>query len=879
MKKRLAILTLLIFTLSELVAQVNLLNTFGDKKHSVITSAISYDGTKMVTAGDDNELIVWDLQAGNVYRRLTGLTEWTKSLAFSRDGKLIASGGKDGKVHIWDIDRSTRIYSLSGHSGDVNAVCFCTDNSIVASGGADKSIKIWDAQTGRLLHTLSGHSKDVNSIDYCPSGTRFATASADGSVIVWNTLTLKQEVTINEHKGWVRSVAFSPDGSSIASCGDDKQIVICDVMGNVKNSLKGHKDRIQTVSYSPDGKYLVSGSHDQTFIVWDAQTGSQIYQSPSQGMIVYSVGFNPDGRSILATKFRKDELVQWDVSSLNISGRLIASSAAVKTKPVEQPIITQSVESFETPQLQLRSILLVDPNHNNIIDAGEESALAVTLVNAGKGSAHDVKLFIVEKNNVKGLSFSSLHALGEIPPGVEKKYNIPISATEQVLTGSANFNVSITEGRGYNGNPLELAIATKKLELPMVVLHEHAFLPVNSDKITKGSVFKLSMIVQNKGDAIAYNINVKFQLPENTYIISDNEFTIPQLSPTEYKALDIEVMTNTRYIRPDIPIEIFITESTGKFGDRKIASARLDEGPQGNYNSPMLAITPRNTPSISSQPVAEVQAQPSLALSDVDVDIPLIGKPDPNRYALIIGNEDYSSYQKGLKTEANVEFAVHDAEVFKDYALKILRIPKDNIIFRANATAMEMHRVLSMINTIAKINEGRAEIFVMYAGHGFPDEKTQEPYLIPVDVSGADLQFAIKLSEFYGKLTEHPTKRVTVFLDACFSGGGRDQGLIAARGVRVRPKENALCGNLVVFAATSGDQSALPWRDKGHGMFTYHLLQKLKETKGEISYGDLSEFLRTTVGTRSVIINQKEQNPQTNVSGDVVETWTSWKFK
>jgi hypothetical protein len=338
-------------------------------------------------------------------------------------------------------------------------------------------------------------------------------------------------------------------------------------------------------------------------------------------------------------------------------------------------------------------------------------------------------------------------------------------------------------------------------------------------------------------------------------------------------------MTNARYMRPDVPIEIFVTESTGVYGDRKIASARLNEGAQGNVNSPLLALSSRFTSSVQPQPQPIAEALPASIQCDVDIDIPKVGKPDPNRYALIIGNEDYSSNQRGLKAESDVEFAIRDAKIFKAYAENILRVPEDNIIFRANATAMEMHRALSQINTIAKINEGKAEIFVMYAGHGFPDEKTKEPYLIPVDVSGSDLQFAIKLSDLYAKLTEHPTKRITVFLDACFSGGGREQGLIAARGVKVMPKENALKGNLVVFSATSGDQSALPWKDKNHGMFTYHLLQKLKETEGEISYGELSEYLRTTVGTRSVIINQKEQNPQTNVSNDVIDSWSSWRFK
>ena len=265
--------------------------------------------------------------------------------------------------------------------------------------------------------------------------------------------------------------------------------------------------------------------------------------------------------------------------------------------------------------------------------------------------------------------------------------------------------------------------------------------------------------------------------------------------------------------------------------------------------------------------------------SDVDLDIPAGGRPNPNRYALIIGNEDYSTYQRGLKAESDVEFAVRDAEVFREYALKVLGVPEDNIIFRKNATAIEMHRAITQLNTIAKINEGKAELFVMYAGHGFPDEKTQEPYLVPVDVSGSDLQFALKLSDFYAKLTEHPAKRVTVFLDACFSGGGREQGLLAARAVKVRPKDNPLAGNLVVFAAASGDQSAMPWQDKGHGMFTYHVLKLLKETGGNVTYGEMAEYLRTSVGTRSVIVNQKEQNPQTNISPSVEKSWKAWKMK
>jgi len=852
--------------------QVSKMKTFGNKQHNVITSAISYDGSLLATAGDDNMLIVWDYHNGNVYRKLAGLTEWTKTLAFSRDGKMLASGGRDSKVYIWEIDKSAIKHTLNAHSGDVCAVCFSPDNALVASGGDDNTIRIWDAKTGRLLQTLNQHSKSVTSIDFCPTGQAMASASADGTVVIWDVAKWMANTTIDAHKGWVRCVAFSPNGTQLATCGDDKYVRTFSPAGAHKLEMKGHKNWVQSLSFSPDSRFIVSGSHDKTFIVWNAENGAEVYKSPSLGEIVYSVGFNPKGESILATNLRSSDLSLWDTKSLNISSS-VAPSVTLALSEETQNIASSSITADDQPpMLSLKPAVFSDANNNSIIDAGEQAFIDITIQNSGNGLAKGVKVFIAENNSLSGIDFNPYYEIGDISAGSSKSVKVPILASEALQTASANFSITVTESRGYSCSPAQLAFATKKLEVPMVVLHEHAFTPINSDKIAKGSKFKLSLIVQNKGQATAYGIKVRFELPENAFIVSEPEFFIAQLTTQEYKAIDVEVMTNTRYIRPDVPIEVFITESIGKYGDRKIASARLNEGAQGNLNSLFIAQSPRNAEPVT--PVLQTQIQ-----SDIDVDIPQVAKPNSNRYALIIGNEDYSSHQRGLNTESDVEFAVHDAETFKKYAINLLGVPNENVILKTNATAMEMHRALSQINTIAKISEGKAEIFVMYAGHGFPDEKTQEPYLIPVDVSGADLQFAIKLSEFYAKLTEHPTKRVTVFLDACFSGGGREQGLIAARGVRVKPKENALKGNLVVFAATSGDQSALPWKEKGHGMFTYHLLQKLKETKGDISYNDLSEYLRTNVGTRSVIVNQKEQNPQTNVSADVVDSWTGWRFK
>jgi hypothetical protein len=261
------------------------------------------------------------------------------------------------------------------------------------------------------------------------------------------------------------------------------------------------------------------------------------------------------------------------------------------------------------------------------------------------------------------------------------------------------------------------------------------------------------------------------------------------------------------------------------------------------------------------------------------MNVPQLASEQYNRFALIIGNEDYNSYQVGLGSEVNVDFAVNDATVFKEYAHKVFGVPQDNIIFLTNARAIEMDNGISKMRQIIKALNGNAEVLFFYAGHGFPDEVTKEPYIMPVDVTGSNLKFAIKLKDLYEGLNEFPSKRITVFIDACFSGGARNVGLVSARGVKIKPKESKLNGNFVVMTASSENQSSLAYKDKKHGMFTYHLLQKLRDSKGEITYKELSDYVSQQVSVKSVMVNNKEQTPQVNISPTVEEAWKSWQVK
>lgn len=267
----------------------------------------------------------------------------------------------------------------------------------------------------------------------------------------------------------------------------------------------------------------------------------------------------------------------------------------------------------------------------------------------------------------------------------------------------------------------------------------------------------------------------------------------------------------------------------------------------------------------------------SVGKSKVDINIPNNGKVN-NRYALVIGNEDYKSMQTNLSSDQNVDYAVNDATIFKNYALSTLGVKEENMHFLTNATLGQMSREIELVNKIvSKIGE-KAELIVYYAGHGYPDNQTKAPYLIPVDVSATNLENAIKLDDLYASLASTNASKITVFLDACFTGAGRSEGLLSSRGVKVRPKTGVLSGNIVVFSASSSDQPSLPNHNESHGIFTYHLLKKLQQTKGNVTLGELSNYLEQEVSLQSLKINKTDQEPSVNVSNKVNDNWRNWRF-
>lgn len=299
------------------------------------------------------------------------------------------------------------------------------------------------------------------------------------------------------------------------------------------------------------------------------------------------------------------------------------------------------------------------------------------------------------------------------------------------------------------------------------------------------------------------------------------------------------------------------SEAKGLFAENEI--------PKNDVPKRQMPLTNEETPQSSS-------AESNEPLSDVDMNIPKLSKSNEYCFAVIIANENYEE-------ESPVEFALKDGRMFREYCENVLGLPQENIRLVEDASFMKIKRTLDWLEKVAEAYSGVCKILFYYAGHGVPDEKLQAPYLLPVDGYASDMSTGYSLNELYESLGQLPAKSVTVFLDACFSGSKRDgSALVAARGVAIKPRVEQLKGNVMVFSATSNDETAYPYKERGHGLFTYFLLKKLRQTHGTVSYGELADYLKTEVRRKSITLNSKWQSPTIQVSPAMKDKWQKIGF-
>lgn len=110
------------------------------------------------------------------------------ALDVSRDGRRLVTAGGDRRIRVWDLVTGREVAALEGHTAAVLAVAFNSNATQVVSGGADKQAKVWDIDTRHVASNLGKPSAAVTAVLWTGDGQALYVATDNGAVFRYTNL-------------------------------------------------------------------------------------------------------------------------------------------------------------------------------------------------------------------------------------------------------------------------------------------------------------------------------------------------------------------------------------------------------------------------------------------------------------------------------------------------------------------------------------------------------------------------------------------------------------------------------------------------------------------------------------------------------------------
>jgi cell division cycle 20-like protein 1 (cofactor of APC complex) len=199
--------------------------------HTARVGALAWNHDLLCSGSRDRNVFLRDIRvpAYEGERKLAGHKQEVCGLKWSPDHLLLASGGNDNKLLVWNVNGgNTPIQTYNDHVAAVKAIAWSPhQHGLLASGGgtADRCIRFWNTLTGQNLQSMDTGSQVCNLAWSKHSNELVSTHGySQNQILIWKYPSMIQLAKLTGHSYRVLYLAVSPDGEAIVTGAGDETL-------------------------------------------------------------------------------------------------------------------------------------------------------------------------------------------------------------------------------------------------------------------------------------------------------------------------------------------------------------------------------------------------------------------------------------------------------------------------------------------------------------------------------------------------------------------------------------------------------------------------------------------------------------------------------
>ncbi|MCV9386763.1 caspase family protein [Reichenbachiella ulvae] len=887
----------------------------------------------ILTGNDDGKLIVYGSNEDtplDTLRNIRASSCGGCPLRFDMDGKLMASVARSGPVTLWnwdtkevnrefgEADNDYEKVAVGGpfvfaedekrvtqwrQSGEelrvfaenkegLTGIKLSPNDSVLMTFGNDRVARLWDVYSGQLITELSGYLNRENDrglsfgrnsywhsnfnkylsirnrVKLSPDGKTVVRGHHNSEAYLWDTNSGRVKLELKGHDKMVVDYVFTKDSRFVYTAGGDRVIRLWDVQtGEELRRFEGHRDLVFNLALSEDGHSLASGSWDGSAILWDTGTGEILnqYRFPNNSPYTMAFAYH-DQYLLIGTLDKKLQLIELDsgepfisyightdvITDLEIRGEeIISSSLDGMIKKWELKTGFQSMK-FKGHTGAVYDVCY-DTHGLYMASGGLDKVVRVWDLNTGKelkqleghtGAVTGVQ-FINDDRVLVSSSLDGTTRYWDMESGMEIVSHVFLGSRDW-LTKSARGYFDATEAAREN---IFFVKGLKSYSLDQFF-----------EEFYRPDIMKKSLEL---GADIHFDSDLKQKLldfpPPSVEIVSPTGG-----EKTDKAEIDVVVKLTNRGGGID---ELRLLHNGKRVLGQDRSLPEEYKNKKAIYKHVPLTLVPgRNEIAVSA--FSEARIESDIMTREITYE----GTASSiTCHVVAIGINTYKN------PILNLNYAKDDAEGFGELIKKKGKDLYDEIAFYPLYDEdASKENILKVLDEVAAKAKSEDVLIVYYAGHGSTVEG--DFYFIPTEnvrlYDAKKLKAnAIYAGEVQQKLAKIPALKQMVVIDACQSGSSTQ--LLASRGAQ---EEKALAQlsrstGVHILAASGSEQFASEFKELGHGLFTYVLLEALNggadgaPKDGKVTIYELKSYLDDQVPSYSIKFKGKPQFPVTYSQG------------